>query len=83
MHRQEGCLTVAVAILGYFTIPDFPEDVKWLTPDEKEWVKGRLQQDVGKSGREAPSVKFKDLKVIFTDYKVFVSLVSCVVWSVG
>lgn len=65
----EGALTCAVAILGYFTIPDFPEDVKWLTAEEKEWVRARLCQDVGKSGRELPSVKFSDLKVIFTDYK--------------
>jgi len=53
----------------YFLIPDFPEDTTWLTHEEKEWVQNRLQEDVGKSGLEQP-IKIRDLKVIFTDYKV-------------
>jgi len=40
-----------VAVLGYFTIPDFPEDVKWLTAEQKEWARIRLQEDVGKRSR--------------------------------
>lgn len=63
-------MTCVFAIGSYFTIPDFPEDVKWLNEQEREWVITRLRGDVGSSGRETPAVKWKDLKVIFTDYKV-------------
>lgn len=31
----EGCLTVAVGILSYFTVCDFPEQAKWLTEEER------------------------------------------------
>ncbi|KAF8537512.1 major facilitator superfamily domain-containing protein [Trichophaea hybrida] len=65
----EGALTCLVGILSYFLIPDFPEDVTWLSDDEREWVLTRLRKDVGKSGREKPPVGFRDLKVVLTDYK--------------
>ncbi|KAF8246704.1 MFS general substrate transporter [Wilcoxina mikolae CBS 423.85] len=65
----EGSMTFVVAGLGYFLIPDFPEDITWLSPEEKEWVQNRLREDVGKSGREQKPIKIRDLKVIFTDYK--------------
>lgn len=59
-----------LTLCSYFLIPDFPEDVGWLAPAEREWVLARLRGDVGKSGRHAPPIKLRDLKVIFTDYKV-------------
>ncbi|KAF8252440.1 putative MFS transporter [Wilcoxina mikolae CBS 423.85] len=65
----EGALTCLVGILSYFFIPDFPEDVTWLSNNEREWVLTRLRKDVGKSGREKPPVGFRDLKVVLTDYK--------------
>ena len=48
---KEGLLTCCVAILFYFLICDFPEDVKWLTREEQKYVKARLQEDVGDSLR--------------------------------
>ncbi|KAI5818258.1 major facilitator superfamily domain-containing protein [Pyronema omphalodes] len=71
----EGAMTCVFAIGSYFTIPDFPEDVKWLNEQEREWVITRLRGDVGSSGRETPAVKWKDLKVIFTDYKYILGAV--------
>ncbi|KAI5856058.1 major facilitator superfamily domain-containing protein [Tricharina praecox] len=64
----EGAMTCAVAALGYFTIPDFPEDVTWLRPEEKEWVRARLHEDVGKASRKNP-IRLKDLKMLYQDYK--------------
>jgi hypothetical protein len=61
-------------VLAYFAIPDFPEDVTWLDAEEKEWVRSRLRDDVGHSGRATRPVGFRDLKIIFTDYKVFLPL---------
>ena len=36
----EGALTVAVSFAFFFLLPDFPEESKWLRPDEKEYVAG-------------------------------------------
>lgn len=39
-----------MSIAFYFLIADFPEEAKWLTPEEKAFVKARLEDDVGESG---------------------------------
>lgn len=54
----------------YFVIPDFPENTKWLSPEEREYVKARLQQDQGKSAHERP-ITFRDVVRCFKDYKFF------------
>jgi len=48
----EGLLTCCIGIVFYFLISDFPEDAKWLSSEEREFLKVRLQEDVGKSQRD-------------------------------
>lgn len=48
----EGVLTCVVSVMLFFLIADFPEEAKWLTPAEKDFVKRRLQEDVGSSQRD-------------------------------
>jgi MFS family permease len=67
----EGVLTCVVAILFFFIIPNFPEDAKWLTEDERAYVKARLQADQGKSARER-KITVKDIGNVFKDFKVIV-----------
>lgn len=62
----EGVLTCVVAIAWYFLLPDFPEDVKWLNEEEREFIKAKLAQDVGKAGREE-RITFKDVFDIIKD----------------
>jgi MFS family permease len=66
----EGTLTALVAIGCFFLIPDFPEDAKWLTAEERAFVKARLQDDQGKSALER-RITFRDVLNCFKDYKVF------------
>lgn len=56
----EGLLTCVVGALFYFVICDFPEDAKWLTEEERRFVKARLQEDVGASQRHVP-LTIKDI----------------------
>lgn len=67
----EGLLTVVVSVFFYFWLPDFPEDVKWLTKEEKEFVSARLRADQGRSAAER-SITISDVGRIFKDYKVIV-----------
>jgi hypothetical protein len=54
----------------YFGISDFPEEAKWLSSEEKAFVKQRLYEDVGDSNNQAnPSIKdvlgvFKDCRLL-------------------
>lgn len=65
----EGVLTILVSFAFFFLIPSFPEDAKWLTPEERAYVKARLQVDQGRSAAER-SITFKDVRQVFKDYKV-------------
>ncbi|DAA77124.1 TPA_exp: putative MFS transporter [Trichophyton benhamiae CBS 112371] len=67
----EGVFTCVVAVIWFFLIPDFPEDVKWLTEEEREFIKAKLAKDVGKAGVDA-KVTFKDVISIVSDPKVLI-----------
>ena len=40
-------MTVGCAIVAFFLIADFPEEAKWLSEDEKAFIKVRLAEDMG------------------------------------
>lgn len=67
----EGVITCLVAFLFFFIIPDFPEDAKWLTEEEREYVKARLRVDQGRSAADR-QITLKDVANVFKDYKVIV-----------
>ncbi|KAK3072229.1 High-affinity nicotinic acid transporter [Teratosphaeriaceae sp. CCFEE 6253] len=68
----EGCLTVAVSCAFFFLLPDFPEESKWLTPEEKAYASARLRADQGRSARER-KITASDVGSLFKDYKVVVA----------
>ncbi|KAH5159723.1 hypothetical protein HBH69_053100 [Parastagonospora nodorum] len=67
----EGLLTVIVSFFFFFLLPNFPEESKWLTEDERAYVKARLQIDQGKSARERP-ITMRDVGRVFKDPKIIV-----------
>ena len=72
----EGLLTVVVSFLFFFIIPDFPENSKFLSEREREYVKRRIEEDQGKAALERP-ITFRDVVNVFKDFKVGVTLL----WS--
>ena len=50
----------------WWLIADFPETVTWLTEEEKEFVKARLEDDVGDSGLNRKPT-FKETPRVFKD----------------
>lgn len=67
----EGLLTVVVSFAFFFLLPNFPEEVKWLTEEERAFVKARLQIDQGVSARERP-ITARDVGNVFRDPKIIV-----------
>ena len=49
-------------------ICDFPEDAKWLSQEERDFVKARLRKDVGESQRYKP-LRMEDVLAVITDCK--------------
>ncbi|TLD22448.1 MFS general substrate transporter [Venturia nashicola] len=67
----EGTLTCVVSFAFFFLIPTFPEDAKWLTPEERTYVSARLRQDQGLSALER-KITMKDVVQVFKDPKIVI-----------
>lgn len=66
----EGLITVAFGLFFLFTFPSFPEEAKWLTPEEKTYVKARLRADQGDNGADR-KMKWADVVAVMSDYKIW------------
>ncbi|KAF3032605.1 hypothetical protein E8E12_003373 [Didymella heteroderae] len=67
----EGLLTIVVSFFLFFLLPNFPEESKWLTEDERAFVKARLQIDQGKSARDR-KMSLGDVGRVFKDPKIII-----------
>ena len=90
----EGTLTCLIAFALFFVISDFPEESNWLSEEEKAFVKARLEDDVGDSGKdeklkladvlrpfydcEPPSVPF--VNAVFMDHRQKLPWSAYVLW---
>merc|ERR1712000_661756 len=41
----QGVVTFVIAIVGYFVLPDFPHNTKWLTDEERSLAHNRMELD--------------------------------------
>ncbi|PHH60015.1 hypothetical protein CDD81_2183 [Ophiocordyceps australis] len=67
----EGALTVTCSFFFFFLLPDFPEESRWLSPEEKHFVTARLTIDQGEAASHRP-ITLADVAAVFSDYKVIV-----------
>ena len=65
----EGILTIAVSVVSYFFITDFPETATWFSSDEKSFMRARtLEQDEDADCEISLS---HGLRGYFSDYKSY------------
>lgn len=62
----EGLLTIVIAVVWFWTLPDFPETVTWMNEEERAFVKAKLERDTGKSAH-ARAVTWRDALAVFKD----------------
>lgn len=67
----EGLLTIVASFFLFFLLPNFPEESKWLTEDERTFVKARLQVEQGKSARDR-KMSLSDVGRVFKDPKIII-----------
>ncbi|KAL4754285.1 hypothetical protein BDW72DRAFT_166525 [Aspergillus terricola var. indicus] len=67
----EGLLTAVVAIILFFYLPDFPEEAKWLTEEERAYMRAKLAQDSGEAGDDT-HMGWREVLAVFKDYKIFI-----------
>ncbi|KAK5653100.1 hypothetical protein OQA88_9198 [Cercophora sp. LCS_1] len=67
----EGLLTVVVGLVFFLGFPGFLEDAKWLTEEERSYLKAKLQADQGNSAAEK-QITLRDVAKVVSDYKVWI-----------
>lgn len=65
----EGLLTIGVSILCFWTLPDFPEIVGWLTREERDFIQAKLEKDTGKSAH-GQAITWRDVLDVLKDCKL-------------
>ena len=66
-------MTMAVAVIAMFILPDYPTTAPWLSPLERRLAIKRLEEDIGNATEDDkyPDDQFVGLKLAFTDWKVW------------
>jgi len=62
-------MTVGCATVVFFLVADFPEEAKWLSDDQRAFVKARLAEDMGDSQLNAKTT-WRDVLSVFKDFKI-------------
>ena len=67
----EGGITMAVAVLAIFILPDFPHNTRWLTPQERALAVRRMEEDVGVGDEAETETSTSGFWLAITDLKVW------------
>ncbi|KAI1116947.1 MFS general substrate transporter [Nemania sp. NC0429] len=66
----EGAITAIIAIVFFFVFPIFPEHAKWLTEEERTYIKARLKADQGNNAAER-RITIRDVFTVLKDHRVW------------
>ncbi|OLY83398.1 putative tartrate transporter [Smittium mucronatum] len=66
----EGAITLALCIAAYFLIIDYPDEAKFLTPEQRKLIVRRLNVEQGMASKVKGSPK--ELLAVVMDWKVYV-----------
>ncbi|KAL4923549.1 major facilitator superfamily domain-containing protein [Aspergillus undulatus] len=68
----EGCTTCLMAVGVFFALPDFPEDCKWLSEREYEFLRDKMVEETGRL-TERQGMGVWDVLRVFRDWKIFIA----------
>ena len=74
MFIIEGVITIFIAFLAYFVLPNFPRTTKWLTEEERQLAIWRLEEDIGEDDWIGSSEQkfLHGIKLAFQDIKTWI-----------
>jgi hypothetical protein len=73
-YLHPGAFTILIGIISYWIIVDFPDDATFLTAEEKEIVKRRLEAD-GQHGARREQFRWSEFWASFADWKTYTGAV--------
>ncbi|BGP37434.1 hypothetical protein JCM10450v2_001343 [Rhodotorula kratochvilovae] len=80
----EGAITMAVALIAYFILPDFPHNTWWgFSKAEKQLAVQRMTEDVGMKDDTSKVSNWQALKLALGDYKLWVMALALTSMTIG
>lgn len=70
-NPQEGTITIGLAILSGFVLPNYPATTPWLTDEEKHFAEWRLLADVNEEDSLHDQTIMTGLKLALKDYRLY------------
>lgn len=74
MSLQEGTITIALAILSGFILPDYPHTTRWLSEEERAFASWRLLSDINEADERHSQSIWEGVKEAFKDYRIYLFL---------
>ncbi|KAH8115373.1 major facilitator superfamily domain-containing protein [Phellopilus nigrolimitatus] len=80
----EGAITITIGFLSMWSLPDFPNNTRWLTHVERRLAQARLAEDTGEADEDcAEDSMWSGLKMAVKDIKVPIFSVMTVAQLLG
>ncbi|KAK4678758.1 hypothetical protein QC764_311460 [Podospora pseudoanserina] len=67
----EGVITIAVALIAMWVLPDYPSTTRWLSPQEREYASWRLLADINESDDQRARTVWQGTKLALLDYRLY------------
>ncbi|KAF3806259.1 putative transporter [Colletotrichum gloeosporioides] len=77
----EGALTIVLAFVVWFFLPDFPATTKWLSPTEKAFLQARLPQNSPRAVER--NFVFKEILTTLRDKRLWLFTLSWALMTTG
>jgi hypothetical protein len=70
----EGTVTIGIATVAFFVLPNFPRTTAWLTDEERQLAIWRLEEDIGEDDwvDSTQQTFFQGAKLAFLDPKMYI-----------
>lgn len=70
-NPQEGTITIGLAIMSGFVLPDYPTTTPWLTDEEKHFAAWRLLAEINEEDKLHGQSTREGLKLVLGDYRLY------------
>lgn len=70
----EGSITIGVALISAFFLPDYPATTSWLAEEEKSFAAWRMLGDINETDESNATSVWIGVKMAFKDYRLYLFL---------
>ncbi|ORY58890.1 allantoate permease [Pseudomassariella vexata] len=81
LYVIESVVTVGLAVIAFFVLPDFPQSTKWLSDEERAYAMWRIANDIGEEEEDTKEpTMMQAVWLAVSDYRtwMFVAMQHCV-----